>query len=43
MFWIYLVLVVLAYSFTRKVFLSVCLGFLASIVLVILGSIVGVG
>jgi hypothetical protein len=36
MFWIYLIAVLLAYSFTRNVFLSVFLGFLASIVLVIL-------
>jgi hypothetical protein len=41
MFWIYLVAVVLSYSFTRNVFLGICLGFLASIVLVILGSIIG--
>ena len=41
MFWIYLIAVLLAYDFTRNVFLSVFLGFLASIVLVILGSIVG--
>ena len=41
MFWLYLTLVLLAYSFTRNVFWSVCLGFLASIALVILGSIVG--
>jgi hypothetical protein len=41
MFWIYLFAVVLAYSFKRNVFLSVCLGFLISIVLMIFGSVVG--
>jgi hypothetical protein len=41
MFWIYLIAVLLSYSFTRKIFLSVFLGFLTSIALVILGSIVG--
>lgn len=40
MFWIYLTLVLLAYSFTRNVFWSVFLGAIASIVLVILGPIV---
>ncbi len=40
MFWIYLTLVLLAYSFTRNIFYSVCLGAIASIALVILGSIV---
>jgi hypothetical protein len=40
-FWTYFILVLLAYSFTRNVLVSVFLGFLASIVLVILGSLVG--
>jgi hypothetical protein len=41
MFWIYLIAVLLAYSFTRNVFLSVFLGFLISIALAIAGSVVG--
>jgi len=41
MFWIYLIAVLLAYSFTRNVLWSVFLGFLASIALVLLGSITG--
>jgi hypothetical protein len=41
MFWIYLIAVLLAYSFTRNVFLSVFLGAIASIGLVIAGSVVG--
>jgi hypothetical protein len=40
-FWIYLIAVLLAYGFTRNVFWSIFLGTIASIVLVILGSIVG--
>jgi hypothetical protein len=36
MFWIYPI-TVLVYSLTRNVFLSVCLGFLASIALAIVG------
>jgi hypothetical protein len=39
-FWIYLFAVMLAYSFTRNVFWSICLGAIASIALVIIGSIV---
>jgi hypothetical protein len=41
MFWIYFALVVLMYSLTGNVFLSVCLGFLASIALVIVSALVG--
>ena len=41
MFWLYLLAVLLVYGFTRNVYLSVFLGTLASIVLVILGSIFG--
>jgi hypothetical protein len=41
MVWIYLILVLLAYSFTRNVLWSIFLGAIASIALVILGSIVG--
>ena len=41
MFWIYLALVLLAFGFTRNVCWSVCLGAIASIALVILGSIFG--
>jgi hypothetical protein len=40
MFWIYLIAVLLAYSFTRNIFWSVFLGTIASIALTILGSIV---
>jgi len=39
MFWIYLALVLVAYSFTRNVCLSVFLGVLASIALVFVGAI----
>jgi hypothetical protein len=31
MFWVYLIAAVLAYSLTRNVFLSVCLGFLSAV------------
>jgi hypothetical protein len=41
MFWIYLIAVLLAYSFTSNVFLSVFLGFRISIALAIAGSVVG--
>jgi hypothetical protein len=41
MFWIYLLAVVLMYSFIRNVCLSVCLAVLLSIALVVLGSVVG--
>jgi hypothetical protein len=41
MFWIYLIAVALMYSLTRSVFLSICLGAIASIALVIVGAIVG--